>query len=214
LFKLAQKSLLLSAIGVLEYGLSKSKFNYNIKLLLIRLYIEIGVSKRAFELSESLDIKQMQFDALGYLCVDDMHLFGNYQKCLEFIEASRYIYERNEIETPDMLAKAFEFKTFSKIPEFFEFKDKLANSIQNYSSFYQMISTKLFTLNTYDSIVDYLSSFQKDQFKLDFDRMIDNRDFGIIPTFVSSQETIPALIHGTKFPKDHVYLPYLEVLST
>jgi N-terminal acetyltransferase B complex non-catalytic subunit len=38
------QSYLVDAISLLEYGLEKSKFNYQFKILLIRLYVELGMT--------------------------------------------------------------------------------------------------------------------------------------------------------------------------
>lgn len=61
-----QRKLLLDAIVILEFGLEKSKFNYDFKILLFRVYSEIGVAQRTLDLATSLEVKNIQLDTLRF----------------------------------------------------------------------------------------------------------------------------------------------------
>lgn len=59
-----QISFLIQAICLLETALVKSIHNFQIKLVLVRLYTMIGVYKRSFEIYRTMEIKQIQFDTM------------------------------------------------------------------------------------------------------------------------------------------------------
>jgi hypothetical protein len=89
---------LTQAATVLEYALSKSKYNYHVKILLIRIYFELGVSGRALDISHSLDVKQMQHDTLSYLYTTDLECFAVNSHTRRQLQLSLSIYDRNQIE--------------------------------------------------------------------------------------------------------------------
>jgi N-terminal acetyltransferase B complex non-catalytic subunit len=95
---LGKSSQILEAISILEFGLSKSKFNYTFKVLLIRLYFQIGVSQRALDIAATLDIKNIQFDSLSYLVTENLEIFGQISHPLRLLQTTLSIYDRNEIE--------------------------------------------------------------------------------------------------------------------
>jgi N-terminal acetyltransferase B complex non-catalytic subunit len=59
-----QAALLIQAITLLETALVKSIHNFQIKLLLVRMYTMMGVYKRSFEIYRTMEIKQIQFDTM------------------------------------------------------------------------------------------------------------------------------------------------------
>ncbi len=54
------------SIILLERALSTSKFNFQFKLLLIRLYTLVGAFKRVIEIYDTLEIKQILHDTMRY----------------------------------------------------------------------------------------------------------------------------------------------------
>ncbi|CEP15697.1 hypothetical protein [Parasitella parasitica] len=126
-----QTSFLIQAICLLETALVKSIHNFQIKLVLVRLYAMIGVYTRPFEIYETMDIKQIQFDTILHYFTDRFASLG----CVDKLETLLYdglsIYKSNEVETPEMLVKAYQFGTFSKIQEFIEFRRRLDTSLQH-----------------------------------------------------------------------------------
>jgi hypothetical protein len=92
------QKLLFSAVAILEYGLSKSKFNYNFKIILARLYIELGITDRALDVAVSLDIKNIQYDTLSFLFTEGLESMGQYAYPRRLLHNTLSIYDRNEIE--------------------------------------------------------------------------------------------------------------------
>lgn len=58
------------AISLLEYGLSKSPFNYFFKVELVSLYKKAGCFRSIIEIYSNMDIKSIQHESLGYLVFD------------------------------------------------------------------------------------------------------------------------------------------------
>ncbi|KAI9208961.1 N-acetyltransferase B complex non catalytic subunit-domain-containing protein [Polychytrium aggregatum] len=121
---------LFRAISLLECGLLASKFNFQMKLLLVRLYREVGAIERCMEVATNLNVKQIQNDTISYFFTDDIETLGTYSQAMPALLRGATIYTSNERETPEMIVKAYQFGTFSKIPEFLKFQDRLANSLQ------------------------------------------------------------------------------------
>ncbi|KAI9256943.1 N-acetyltransferase B complex non catalytic subunit-domain-containing protein [Sporodiniella umbellata] len=115
----------LQAILLLEDALVKSIHNFRIKLMLVRLYVLLGVYNRPMEIYKRMEIKQIQFDTMTYISLG----------CVEEIESIFYdslqIYRSNNVETPEMLVRAYQYGTYSKIQEFIEFRRRLDTSLQH-----------------------------------------------------------------------------------
>jgi N-terminal acetyltransferase B complex non-catalytic subunit len=60
-----QPSHLLESIALLEYALKKSPYNFHFKILLVRMYVQLGVFNRAWEVYKTLEIKQVMHDTLS-----------------------------------------------------------------------------------------------------------------------------------------------------
>lgn len=89
---------MVEAVILLEDGLERSKFNYLFKILLIRLYFELGVCHRALDISHSLDVKQILHDTLGYLYTTELEKFAINSHIKRQFSMLLSIYTRNEIE--------------------------------------------------------------------------------------------------------------------
>ncbi|RKO83343.1 N-acetyltransferase B complex non catalytic subunit-domain-containing protein, partial [Blyttiomyces helicus] len=199
------------AICLLEQGVQRSKHNFHFKLLLIRLYFEIGVYKRPLELATSMQIKQVQHDTLSYLFSDDIEFFGCPEQALAVLMNALTIYASNERETPEMIVKAFKHATFSKIPEFIVFRDRLRNSIQRAIATRQAIRVEILRrIEDRGSLTDYLEGL--DPSKLDYTgvanpcdeyigALLDNRDQSILASWTPSSSAVGSYIKGTEVPR-------------
>ncbi|KAI8359816.1 N-acetyltransferase B complex non catalytic subunit-domain-containing protein [Blakeslea trispora] len=126
-----QTVFLLQAITILESALLKSVYNFQIKLLLVRIYTMLGVYKRPFEIYRSMEIKQIQFDTMIHYFTERYASLGCASELETLLYDSLSIYKSNEVETPEMLVKAYQYGTFSKIQEFIEFRRRLDTSLQH-----------------------------------------------------------------------------------
>lgn len=175
------KTSLWNSLLILEYGLKRSKFNFLFKLMLVRIYYELGVFKRGLEIADTLEVKQVQYDSVAYLFTDGMEYFGDSSpdfRVSAVLKEAGLIYDRNLIETPDMVVQAFKYGTYSKIPEFVAFGHQINKSIQKIVFHLQsnrilyMAAADLLEMDTLiDNIVDTQSGTLK------IDQCIYNGDF-------------------------------------
>ncbi|KAG2173554.1 hypothetical protein INT44_007145 [Umbelopsis vinacea] len=122
---------ILHALVLLESALAKSIYNFQFKMLLIRLYLIIGSFDQAHRIFSTMDVKHIQFDTLTHYLTDGSMSLGQFDLLAETLSVACSIYKANEIETPEMIVKAYQYTTFSKIQEFIEFRSRLDQSIQH-----------------------------------------------------------------------------------
>eukprot|EP01117_Protostelium_nocturnum_P012389 TRINITY_DN4571_c0_g3_i1.p1 TRINITY_DN4571_c0_g3~~TRINITY_DN4571_c0_g3_i1.p1 ORF type:complete len:900 (-),score=204.71 TRINITY_DN4571_c0_g3_i1:1258-3957(-) len=121
------QSYILEAIVLLEDGLKMSKHGFQLKILLLRLYLQIGGIKPALDLFEELQVKHILLDSLSYLVMDEsISLYSNFFHHL-YMEIEAFHLE-NTTQTLEYAIKAFQNGSYSKIREFVEFKKRLDQS--------------------------------------------------------------------------------------
>ncbi|ORY95533.1 N-acetyltransferase B complex non catalytic subunit-domain-containing protein [Syncephalastrum racemosum] len=125
-----ETSLLIQATSLLEMALVKSLYNFQIKLILVRLYAMLGVHARPIQIFHTMDIKQIQFDTMIHYFTDRYISLGSTDALEDLLSESLMIYKSNQVETPEMIVKAYQYGTFSKIQEFIEFRKRLEKSLQ------------------------------------------------------------------------------------
>ena len=81
-------SQIMMCIAVLEYALGASKCNYEFKLLLIRLYYQLGAYQRALDLAETLDVRQIQHDTIRYFLFDCFQVMKEYLALIDRVAIS------------------------------------------------------------------------------------------------------------------------------
>jgi hypothetical protein len=183
----------------------------------MRLYFELGVSQRSLDLAESLDIKQVQRDTLSYLFTDDLEFFGGMKQCARICRDVLQIHDRNEIETPEMILHAFKFGTFSKIPEFIDFKTQLHCSVQKAVSNRQILRAEILGATSYQELMGIIQNFKLEALSIDgscpflsmfcliidVESLYDNRDMTLIPKYVVGDDNLFSDIKGKRFPYNH-----------
>ncbi|KAI9486220.1 MAG: N-acetyltransferase B complex non catalytic subunit-domain-containing protein [Benjaminiella poitrasii] len=160
-------SYLIQAISLLESALKKSIHNFQIKLILVRMYTMLGVYKRPFEIYRTMEIKQIQFDTMIHYFTDRFASLGCIDELEDILHESLLIYKSNEVETPEMLVKAYQYGTFSKIQEFIEFRRRLDTSLQH--AITQIEIARL----------DYLHSSFQTKYAVQFFQEIDTNQFTV-----------------------------------
>ncbi|KAJ2958587.1 hypothetical protein NQZ79_g5865 [Umbelopsis isabellina] len=108
-------SYILHSIMMLETALAKSIYNFQFKMSLIRLYLIVGAYEPAHHIFSTLDVKHIQFDTLTHYLTDRSIALGQFDQLADTISMACSIYKSNEIETPEMIVKAYQYATFSKI---------------------------------------------------------------------------------------------------
>lgn len=83
------------AILMLEYGLLSSPVNFHIKILLVRMYLEVGLVVAADHIFTLLDVKHLQLDSLGYLYAPLLAPLGNLPLAATTLEATAKFFISN-----------------------------------------------------------------------------------------------------------------------
>ncbi|PWN50628.1 hypothetical protein IE53DRAFT_86224 [Violaceomyces palustris] len=138
---------LLAAAGVLEFALKKSKKGYALRLLLVKIYLLLGCYDLASKHYSQVGVKGIQNDTISHFITDRASLFALGPDATKEIEnnfkASTAIYRENAKETPEMVTKAFQFDTYSRIEEFIEFGEAVERSTQRQVSRVESLRIKL-----------------------------------------------------------------------
>ncbi|KAG0005209.1 N-alpha-acetyltransferase 25, NatB auxiliary subunit [Modicella reniformis] len=171
---------LLNASFMLERALSASKHNYQIKLVLIRIYELLGAFNCAVSIYSTMAIKHVQHDTMSHFISDRASSFGLFNEALTQLYSAHEIYHSNTAETPEMILQAYKYSTFSKMQEFIEFQSRLENSLQKMISDRELIRLEFLKE---DSVTRALTWLQQEleintlKFDTAFcESRIDNRD--------------------------------------
>jgi N-terminal acetyltransferase B complex non-catalytic subunit len=176
------KSSLLKAITVLEDALSRSVHDYQILLILTRLYLLLGAPTTAYKLYKRLSIKQIQNDTMSHYYfsrISSLHP-GDSEISRELGTISK-LYHNIQRQIPDMLVGAYEQSSYGQLEGYVQLGDRLR------LSYWSSIS-RLERLRT----IRFRNEPKVDQPKAPGVEW-DNRDFGIIHNFeLSSQPSFEA----------------------
>lgn len=118
----------MQTIIILEAGLTLSPFNFQFKLLLIRLYTEIGALGRVGELFESLDIKHIQAATLSYLVLIPLFESGHHDALQSVLERISHLWQECDKEIPECISKALQHGSVNAATEFVLFREQLQHS--------------------------------------------------------------------------------------
>ncbi|ORY96032.1 N-acetyltransferase B complex non catalytic subunit-domain-containing protein [Lobosporangium transversale] len=170
---------LLNATFMLEHALNKSKHNYQIKLVLIRIYELLGAYNCATNIYNTMAIKHVQHDTLSHFITDRASNFGLFDLALAQLYSAHDIYHSTEAETPEMILQAYKYSTFSKMEEFIEFQSRLENSLQKIIADREIIRLEILKEDSVSRVIAWLQELEVDNLKYDAqfcESRIDNRD--------------------------------------
>ncbi|KAF8505036.1 N-acetyltransferase B complex non catalytic subunit-domain-containing protein, partial [Hysterangium stoloniferum] len=180
-----------SAAVFLEYALTRSKHNYQFRLMLVRLYRLLAAPTPALEHYRTLNPKQMQTDTLSHLILSRAATFslaaiGDLTMPNECLDSSQ-IYASNSTEVSvgshvtslsEMIARAFQHEKYSQVQDFILFEDRLDNSLQRDLTKMEHVRMRL----TNEPAVPETIDVELLEFRFIFDRIHhDNRDFTVLP---------------------------------
>ncbi|PKC15902.1 TPR-like protein [Rhizophagus irregularis] len=187
-----QNSFLFYAIFLLDKALHKSKYNFQFKLLLIRLYQALGIILEPLELYKSMDIKHVQLDTMSHYICARSSSFAIYEDVTQACYDTLPIYRSNDVETPEMIVQAYKYATFSKIQEFIQFRKELDNSQQKVLIDREIIRLEFLSVSKdFKGAIEYLER-EIDISDLNYDdsfckSLYDNRDFVVMNNYNSSK---------------------------
>ncbi|GFQ65135.1 n-alpha-acetyltransferase 25, NatB auxiliary subunit [Trichonephila clavata] len=178
---------------VLENGLKSSPSNYQIKLLLMKVYNIIGAVGASFNLYESIEVKHVQQETLGYLITDSLQSAGLFNVFHNVVASSIRFYTTNYKDIVDYLLSGYKFGSFTKIPELVEFREKINNSLHYASvSIERLILDLLHEPKSYQDLEKLLSSLEIDPEKDNrpTNDLVDNRDIFIYRMYTEKEKFV------------------------
>ena len=134
-------SYLLQATVLLEYAWSHSKPNFQISLLLVRLYSYLGCGSLSMRAFQRLAVKQIQLDTLSYTLFDRIsalhpHAFGHSPDGLtqipspiDHLQRQQRLYRSAREQVSKNIALAFKHGNYNSIFEIKEVSETLSQSI-------------------------------------------------------------------------------------
>ncbi|KAF9305110.1 N-alpha-acetyltransferase 25, NatB auxiliary subunit [Mortierella antarctica] len=174
---------LLTAVFMMEHALNASKHNYQLKLVLIRVYELLGAFSCAVAIYNTMGIKHVQHDTMSHFITDRAVSFGQFNDALSQLYGAHEIYHSNEAETPEMILQAYKYSTFSKMQEFIEFQSRLENSLQKMIADRELIRLELLKEDSVSRAIAYLKELELGNLKYDdkfCESKIDNRDTSVM----------------------------------
>ncbi|CAG8443083.1 820_t:CDS:10 [Ambispora leptoticha] len=204
------------AILLLETALLKSKHNFQLQLLLIRLYQILGVYLRPIEIYKTMDIKHIQLDTMSHYIVTRSSSLAFYKEALQSCKDTLPIYRSNVLETPEMIVHAYKYGTYSKVKEFIEFRRELDNSLQRVLSNRESIRLEIIAASqNAKEITDYLNEMDISDLHYNekfCESLRDNRDFEVMVNFNPSEK--PSIEELTRSsPKlDNIWIKLFTII--
>lgn len=177
---------LVEALCLLSHLLSNSVNNFHAKLLALQLFHRLGLLDAAHRTYESLDIKHIQLDSLGYLHCAQLCSGGLPGPTKHLFDQTLNFFINDHQNSVEFLKTSYNFGSFSKLIEFLDFRDRLSNSLH-----FTLISVEALLLEMVcfsGTLAQNLSAYrlmrikpQEDRIK--WDELSDNRDLTIFVTW-------------------------------
>ncbi|CAI5716743.1 unnamed protein product [Hyaloperonospora brassicae] len=112
------------AAGLLEYGLERSAYNFQMKLLLSRVYGYLGAAEAMLKRHAELDVKYIQLDSLSFLVLDKMLDLCQYAEAQKLTDAIEALHRSTLHDTPEYIVRAYRLGVYSKVVDMSSFLHK------------------------------------------------------------------------------------------
>jgi hypothetical protein len=210
---------LFDAVYVLEHALQQhSKFNFQFKLLLVRLlcHADLGNFARASKLYESLEVRTIQLDSLTHFLCDDALRWGFAKHAETRLTELLEFHADYKTDGPLMVETALRQGNYSKALEFEEFRARLEASAMRRVAELELQRLALVDLvdcngGSSEEIVAWVaqhhagfeSGYGEHAAALDaaLDALVCNHDFGVMSVW-DSQEALSSALHR---PAHHIH---------
>eukprot|EP00667_Euglena_gracilis_P002068 EG_transcript_2068 len=122
-----QPHLLTKALWCLEVAGEQGRFNAYLLLLKALLYGRLGICVP--EVLQAMDVKYIQLDTLGYLCLPAGRQAGHWGRVKALSQATTLFHRGCRATGPEDFAHAFQYGSLTKLREFRRFTDRLRRSV-------------------------------------------------------------------------------------
>ncbi|TVY35438.1 N-alpha-acetyltransferase 25,NatB auxiliary subunit [Lachnellula occidentalis] len=134
-------SYVLQATALLEYALTHSQPNFQMSLLLIRLYFYLGCGSMAMHAYQRLGLKQVQLDTLSYTLFDRISTFhphpfshsvaeySSYRTPMESLQKQQKMYRSSRDQISKNIWLSYKHGSYNSIFEIKEVSDTLSRTL-------------------------------------------------------------------------------------
>ncbi len=171
---------LVDAVTLLHYALGRSPKGYVLRLLLLRILIQLGAFSAGAAHFAQLGVKSVQQDSMAHWLVERCgaaFASADYD-VKEHLAPFAEIYEENDEQTPRFFARALQYGNYSRAEETLDFFERLDRSLGR-----MLLET--------ERMLAFLSSGDKDGARGAAERVLavpgpaaDQRDFDILPSYL------------------------------
>ncbi|XP_056635137.1 phagocyte signaling-impaired protein [Diorhabda sublineata] len=172
---------ILVALMLLECLLKNSPSNFHAKLLAVRMYHDLGGGTCAHEMYNSLDIKHLQLDSLGYIHCARLSTTGLFTLCTNLFDTTLKFFSSNYKDSSDHLTFSYKFGSFMKIDEFMDFRERLNNSLHYITVAVDRIVLSLVECMSLETLYSLNISPKDDDIR--WEMLIDNHDLSVYTTW-------------------------------
>ncbi|CAN6347249.1 unnamed protein product [Urochloa humidicola] len=124
---------LLEAILVLEFGLTVRKYVWQYKIILVHLYSYLGALPLAHKWYITLEVKNILLESVSHHILPQMLNSPFLQHAADLVKDYLKFMDDHLKESADLTCLAYRHRTYSKVIEFVQFKDRLQRSMQYHS---------------------------------------------------------------------------------
>jgi len=197
------------AVVFLECISSLSPANYAVKFILIKFFNHTGAVGPSTQVYNSLDLKQIQLDSLGYLMARHLQSCAHFDSSSDLFDNALRFYGGNYKETIDYIMSAYRCGSFDKIREFIKLRERLSSSLHYSSvSVEKKLSDLALTTESHASAVQMTELFEVDPVK-DYTlttELSDNRDFRPVASWEHAERSLTDDHISESFVQDHNFL--------
>lgn len=174
---------LVEALCLLNYLLCNSPSNFHAKLLCLQIYHYLGCGWGACKAYDSLEVKHVQLDSMGYLHTAHLPSIGIATLAKQRYEMTLKFFTSSYKDSVEYLAMSYKFGSFSKLEEFMDFRDRLSNSLHYSLTSVEALLLELvsFCWTPTQNMTAYKNmNINPKEDRIAWDDLCDNRDLTVI----------------------------------
>ncbi|CAH1985845.1 unnamed protein product [Acanthoscelides obtectus] len=165
------------ALMLLDSLLKNSPSNFHAKLLAIRLYHLVGGGICAHDMYNSLDVKHLQLDSLGYIHCARLPTTGLFTLCTNLFDTTLKFFASNYKDSSEYLTFSYKFGSFIKMNEFLDFRERLNNSLHYTTVAVDKIVLSLVECMSLETL--YTLSIPPKEYNVEWELLRDNHDLNV-----------------------------------
>ncbi|KAK4053051.1 mitochondrial distribution and morphology [Microbotryomycetes sp. JL201] len=183
------RSWLERAIAILGFVVSKSKYRYQARILLINIARLLGAPSLAITHFRALNLKSIQLDTLSHLVLTRAATFGVVDHAkgdsglLAIAASAARFHEIGSNEATEMVVRALHLNTYSKVDDFVGFTDRLRRSLSHQLASMETLRLQVVRNALDDAALGSAESYLEQMRANWHERVSDNRDFKTLPNF-------------------------------